>query len=529
MTNPLLLSGTSTRNNDYSPSYLATESNMMQRKLKMNATQNPVRKFVGPLVAVVLIVLTGCAGSLPSSFGTNPTGPGSFHYTGTVYGGQNPVSGSSIQLYTVGTTGLKSASTALITSPGVSDSNGNFSISGQYSCTGTTPGTQVYIVASGGNSGSGTNSNLRLVAALGSCATLLANAASTTIVINEVTTVAAAYALAPFATDLTHIGATGSNPTGLVNAFANAQLLANNSTGLAGGANLPTGATVPATEINTLGNIIAACVNTNGASSSGCTSLFSATGATDTFGAALGIAKNSGASAITSLASLSVAQAPFQPSMSTAPNDFTLAINYTGAGGLATPYAVALDSAGDAWVTNESGNNVTELSPTGSVLASPTTSGLYGAQGIAVDRSGNVWVANTAGNSVVKFTLTSGSVTTTNTYTVGSISGPSALALDSANNVFVANFNGNSVTELSSAGAALNSSPFTGSSNNITSPSGIAVDPSGNVYVTSSQTQACTQPPTLTTLCKALSLSPSMALLTLFLPASPPALLLREL
>ena len=152
---------------------------------------------------------------------------------------------------------------------------------------------------------------------------------------------------------------------------------------------------------------------------------------------------------------------------------------------LATPYGIAIDAVGNAWVTNESGTTVTELSTTGNSLATPTAAGLAGAQGVAVDRSGNVWVANTAGNSVVKFTLTSGAVTATNSYTAGGITAPSAIAMDSGGNAFVANFNGNSVTGLTSAGVALGGSPFTGSSNNITVPSGIAVSPAGTVYVTS--------------------------------------------
>lgn len=70
-----------------------------------------------------------------------------------------------------------------------------------------------------------------MAAALGSCATLLANANTTFITMDEVTTVATAYALAPFASSLTSIGASGSNPIGLVNAFANAALLAKHHLG----------------------------------------------------------------------------------------------------------------------------------------------------------------------------------------------------------------------------------------------------------------------------------------------------------
>jgi len=397
-----------------------------------------------------------------------------------VFGGQQPVSGATIQLYEATASGYAAASVPLISATVTSAPDGTFNITGAFNCTGAT---QVYITTTGGNPGAGTNSNLTMAAALGPCTSLNS---STYIVINEVTTIAAAYALAPFSSDIAHIGATGSNPTGLVNAFANAALLANTAAGSAGGAALPSGVTVPLAEIDTLADIVASCVNTAGAASGPCTALFSATGASDTFGASLAIAKNPGASAITGLYALPTSNAPFQPTLSntSAPNDFTVAMTADGGGVLATPYAIAIDAAGNAWVTNETGTAVSELSASGSLLASPTAAGLVGAQGIAVDRTGNVWVANTAGNSVIKFTLTGGAVTGTNSYTAGGIAAPSAIALDSSSNAFVANLNGNSVTGLTSSGTALGGSPFTGSAN-IAVPSGIAVSPSGNVYVTS--------------------------------------------
>jgi hypothetical protein len=271
------------------------------------------------ITSFAAILLSGCAfsGSVatPVTSGT----AAATHITGVVHGGQNPVVGASIQLYTVGIGGLMSTSTGLIASPPVSGAGGGFSITGLYNgCNGATPGTQVYLVATGGNPGSGTNPNLSLAAALGSCATLYANAATTTLNVNEVTTVAAAYALAPFALDYQHIGATGSNPGGLVNAFSNAAVLASTTGGYAGGDNLAAGLTVPTVEINTLANILASCINSQGGTAgdgTSCGTIFAATGATDTFDAAIAMAQAPGNSSITALYNLSSASAPFQPSL----------------------------------------------------------------------------------------------------------------------------------------------------------------------------------------------------------------------
>jgi hypothetical protein len=469
---------------------LQEKDNMLsQRRMKPQAKLLRTASFAATALTVSAI-LSGCAGNMPANFGISATGATATKITGVVHGGQNPVNGATIQLYTAGTTGLRSLSTGLISSPPTSGADGSFSITGLYNgCAGTTAGTQVYLVATGGDPGGGTNANLSLAAALGSCAALYSNAANITLNVDEVTTVAAAYALAPFASDYLHIGATGANPTGLVNAFSNATVLASNTRGAAGGDNLAAGVTVPVAEINTLANIIATCINSQGTAgnSSSCASIFGATGTTDTFSAALAIARNPGSSAITALYNLSSTSAPFQPSMvsSSPPNDFSVAVSIANAN-LATPYGIALDGSGNAWVTNESGSTLSEFSPTGTALNSLAPSGLFGAKGVAIDRNGVVWVANTAGDSAFAFTLSNGTLSNTATYPAAtfSLSAPSAVAIDSAGNAYFTNFNGNSVTGISSAGALIAGSPFTGNSN-ITSPSGIALDTTGNLYITS--------------------------------------------
>jgi DNA-binding beta-propeller fold protein YncE len=442
--------------------------------------------------AGLAVLLSGCTGNMPANFGSSTPLSATVHIMGSVYGGQTPIVGATVQLYAVGTSGVGSASSALISqtpTPGQNSTSatGGFNISGLYTC--PAPSSEVYLTATGGNpGGSNINSDLALVVALGDCNTLVANASipGFHVAVNEATTVAAAYGLAPFASTLTNIGATGVEPAGLVNAFANANLLASYSSGNAGGDGLAPGVTVPTTEINTIADILASCVNSGGGASgdgSACGTLFSATGVTtNTFDAALQIAKHPGAGKITALFNTVPPQAPFQPTLSGTPADFSVAVTYAGSSSLASPWGIAIDTAGNAWVTNESSSNITEFTPSGTA-ANFTATGLVGPQGIAIDNSGNVWVANTAGNSVIEFP--SGNVNSPSSFTAGGITGPTAIAVDHNNNIFIANLNGNSVTELNTSGAPLNSSPLL-AGGNITVPTGIAVAPSGgNVLVTS--------------------------------------------
>ena len=94
-----------------------------------------------------------------------------------------------------------------------------FSITGDYTCpSGSTP---VYMYITGGNPGltAGTNNtSIALMGLLGYCGDLTP---STLLVINEMTTVAAVYALAPFMVDATHIGTSPTNVQGLLNAVEN--------------------------------------------------------------------------------------------------------------------------------------------------------------------------------------------------------------------------------------------------------------------------------------------------------------------
>jgi len=344
---------------------------------------------------VVSLMLTGCALS-PTA---EPTPQVGVTIQGRVHGGQQPVVGAAIYLYAAGTSGYGGSSISLLNNnvqynnPSNSgqdangnyyvttDSNGDFTISGDYTCT---AGQQVYLYAIGGNPGyGGTNPVAGFLAILGNCPAG-GNFATTTpfVFINEVSTIAAAYAMAGFATDATHVSSSGTvlAKLGIANAFANAAQLANISTGAAL-ATTPNGnGTVAQNVINTLANILAACVNSNGqiiggAEQSNCYILFyndpnsSFQYPSDTATAAIYMAQNPGNNPSTLFQLQSAVASPYQPSASGL-NDLTVGIQYSG-GSLNGSNAIAIDGSGNAWVV--SNNSITVLSPTGGFLSTPGT------------------------------------------------------------------------------------------------------------------------------------------------------------
>jgi len=247
---------------------------------------------------------------------------------GRVTGGQQPVSGATLQLYAVGAGGDGSAATPLLSPEAVTDANGNFTISGMYTCPNGNP--LVYMVATGGNPGAAaSNASLALMAALGPCNSL---SASTFITINELTTVGAVYPLAAFMTSAGAIGSGTGDAAALASAFTLASELVNTSTGTSPGASVPVGTTIPVAQIDTIADILANCINSTGGvagDGSGCGNLFALTtpessaAPTDTIAALLHLANNPGMNTA-ALYALVPAVAPFQPAMTVTPADLAV-------------------------------------------------------------------------------------------------------------------------------------------------------------------------------------------------------------
>src|ERR1700733_525501 len=187
------------------------------------------------LLSSCALVLAGCAGMPAITTSNTDSIPGTVLH-GTVHGGQNPIAGAHVYLYAVNTNGYggpgiaassTNASVSLLhsgtgtTEDGsnhyyvTTDQHGNFTITGDYSCPSSYPHT--YFYALGGDSGSGANSAITLTAPAQACNT----SASTDI--NEVSTVATAYAYAGFASDPLHVGSSNTTlaATGLTNAANN--------------------------------------------------------------------------------------------------------------------------------------------------------------------------------------------------------------------------------------------------------------------------------------------------------------------
>jgi hypothetical protein len=413
--------------------------------------------------AVAPLLLTGCGTSAGTATAPHtPPVPAGVSVTGDVHGGRQAIGGSNIQMYAVGTSGYGSPSVSVLNAGVTVSTNpdGTFTLTNLYTCSAEQ---RVYLTATQGDAGSGKNPAIALMAALGRCGDLKS---STFISINEVTTVASVWALAPFMNGPANIGAPAANITGLNNAFADVNELASIAGGTAGGPAAPAGMTMPVAAIDTLADILAACINSNGTDGA-CPTLFA--GATvggsapgETLTAAMNMAQHPGAGVAT-LFPLSTPQSPFQPMLADPPSDFTLAATISGFG---TPSAVAADAGGDVWVTDSSANTLTELGHSGAPLL--TVPGMNAPAAVAVDQGGNVWVANAS--NVAKVTV-GGAVSA---FTGGGLSLPQSIAIDGQGNVWLANAGNGLLSEFSNGGTVLSGAGFASAGG---TPIGVGISP----------------------------------------------------
>ncbi len=424
---------------------------------------------------------------------------------GIVHGGQQPIVGAHVYLYAANTTGYGNAAVSLLANKGgtVADGSGNyyyptgtngtFSITGDFTC--PNAGSQVYLYATGGDPGlgDGTNGAIGLMAGLGTCGAL---SSAPYVVINEISTIATAYSISGFAVDSTHVSSS-STPLATATDVPNAFSTITNLESLGRGVALPTtpngNGVVPQSTIDTLADILGACVNSAGPSSTPCTTLFANakngnTAPLETATAAINIAHNPGANTAT-LYGLLPTDLPFQPTLLFQPNDFTIAITYTGGGldgtGIA-PLGVAIDAGGNVWVPNYASSTLSEFTSNGvPKTGSPfVAAGLDNPTSVAIDTYGSAWVANFNGNDLSEFNSQGQKISGPPGFTGGGLNEPYGIVIDSVGNAWAANNGGNSLSEFeSNASGGLALSPSSGyGSDVLAGPAGIAADVNGNVW-----------------------------------------------
>jgi streptogramin lyase len=420
------------------------------------------------------------------------------NFAGTVRAGAVPIIGASVQLYAAGNSGNGSAPVALLNAPLTTDSNGVFSVTASFTC--PYSNSILYIVSRGGQAGASAavNAGTVLVAMLGPCSTLKS---SLNIVVDEATTVAAAWSMAQFLSAGAQIGVSATNNSGLTLAAATAANLVNLETGTAPSANFPATGVAPLAKIDTLANVLNACITSTGASSAACTQLYAATttsrGApSNTFDASMNLVRQPGNN-VAAISTLAAASSAYTPALGEAPADWTLFVTYSG-GGMNGPSAVSIDSQGNVWVANYFA--VASLFSNTGVPAFPsglTGYSLLNSYGGAVDGNDTMWVANEQSTSGLNgnlgsLTLLDASGNSPAVYSSGGINFPLAVAFDTSGVAWIADYGNSHVTVLDSSGVPLSgASGYT--AKNLQFPVAIATDSKCNAYVANQSTDTITQ------------------------------------
>jgi sugar lactone lactonase YvrE len=187
--------------------------------------------------------------------------------------------------------------------------------------------------------------------------------------------------------------------------------------------------------------------------------------------------------------------------------------NADGTGGNArfrNPWDVAVDSLGNVFVADMSNDAVRKITPDGQVTTLAGQAGVSGTAdgfgsdarfndpfGVAVDAAGNIYVSDTGNNSIRK--ITPGGMVTTLAGLPGYAGNddgsagtarfwnPQGLTVDAAGNIYVADTSNNTVRKITPSGAVSTLPALigakSGGSTQLSNPGGVAVDGAGNVYI----------------------------------------------
>ena len=156
-----------------------------------------------------------------------------------------------------------------------------------------------------------------------------------------------------------------------------------------------------------------------------------------------------------------------------------------GAGG------VAVDSAGNVYVTDLGNHRVEKFTSGGSFIStwggSGTGNGQFsGPEGIAIDSTDNIYIADTGNHRIQKFNTSGAFVTKwgTNGTGDGQFDTPWGVSVDGLGDVYVADTNNNRIQKFSPTGTFISSCGTSGTGNGeFSGPQDVGADSTGNYYV----------------------------------------------
>ncbi len=175
--------------------------------------------------------------------------------------------------------------------------------------------------------------------------------------------------------------------------------------------------------------------------------------------------------------------------------------------GLSAPEGLAFDAGGDLFISNSTANNISAMpAASGTIFGvsvtanSPATiaSGLNGPGALAIDSAGNLYVTNETGNSVDVMPVTSGTifgvpVTAGILATIVSsgLGQPDGLAFDSAGDLFIANFTANTVSVVPAAsgtifGVSVTANVLSVIASGLSGPAGLSFNSAGDLFIANS-------------------------------------------
>ncbi|MGB0064807.1 MAG: RHS repeat-associated core domain-containing protein, partial [Terracidiphilus sp.] len=200
---------------------------------------------------------------------------------------------------------------------------------------------------------------------------------------------------------------------------------------------------------------------------------------------------------------------------------------YSGDGGQATsaklnaPTGVAVDSAGNLYIADDSNNRIREVNATTGVISTiagngtagysgdggPATSAEFNLpSGVVIDAAGNIYIADSGNNRIREVNASTSVISTiAGTGTAGysgdggaaisaELNDPTRLVLDSADDIYFADTNNNRIREVTAATGVMSTVAGNGTaaysgdggaatSAKISGPRGVAVDSAGDIYI----------------------------------------------